>query len=143
MHAKNYGHMLSIVRNKHKGNLKRLPMMNYSGLNTKSQKWIKMRMKRTMSFYGKWNEIISYYAFHIWSCPLRSGDCHCMCCCGWCTLYHIPTIWIKNDNIINIWEWFLVISILIYFFMWKGKRWETFLWRMCVPFSKTIVVIMS
>jgi hypothetical protein len=58
-------------------------------------------------------------------------------------LYHIPTIWIKNDNIINIWEWFLVISILIYFFMWKGKRWETFLWRMCVPFSKTIVVIMS
>ncbi len=140
MHAKNYGHMLSIVRNKHKGNLKRLPMMNYSGLNTKNKKWIKMRMKRTMSFYGKWNEIISYYAFHIWSCPLLSGDYRSMCCCGWCTLYHILTIWIKND--INTWEWFLVISILIYLFMWKGKRWETFLWRMCVPFSKTIVAIM-
>jgi len=47
-----------IIDNKHHGNLKKLLMTSYNGLSTSSRKGIEMRMKTTISLYGKGNEVV-------------------------------------------------------------------------------------
>jgi hypothetical protein len=54
-----YGHMLLLIRNKHRRNLKRLLMMGYSGMSTISKKGFKTKMETTISPYAKGNEVIS------------------------------------------------------------------------------------
>jgi hypothetical protein len=46
------------INNKHQGNFKKLLMIGYNGLNTSSRKGIEMRMKTTISLYGKGNEVV-------------------------------------------------------------------------------------
>jgi len=47
-----------IIDNKHHGNFKKLLMTSYNGLSTSSRKGIEMRMKTTISLYGKGNEVV-------------------------------------------------------------------------------------
>jgi hypothetical protein len=44
-----YGHMLLIIRNKHRENLKGPLMMGYSGMSTTNKKGVEMKMKMTIN----------------------------------------------------------------------------------------------
>ncbi len=56
-------------------------------------------MKTTINIYGKGNKVVFECVFDVWSCFVLSNNCCCMCCHGWCVLYHIQVSWIDYDNI--------------------------------------------
>jgi hypothetical protein len=61
-------------------------MMSYNGLNTRNKKGVKMKMKTTISFYGKGIEIVFQCAFH---------KCRCMHVLSW-TMHVVP--YLRRSN---------------------------------------------
>jgi len=56
-------------------------------------------MKTPICLNSKGNEVIAWCSFNIWPCILLSNHHHCMCCCCQCSLHHICTSQINNDEI--------------------------------------------
>jgi hypothetical protein len=57
-----FGELWTHVANnnkKHHGNQRRFLIKGYSGLNTSSKKGVKTRMKTTISFYDKKDEVVT------------------------------------------------------------------------------------
>jgi hypothetical protein len=119
-------------------------MMNYNDLNTSSKKGIKMKMKTSISLYGKGNEIVSWCTYDIWSYLLLNDNYHYMHWHGWCTLHHIWVGWINYDNVYlgpKIVSSYNNINLSPN--VAKKKVGINFFWYKCSTFSKAIVVIAS
>jgi hypothetical protein len=106
------------------------------------KKKLKQEWREPYVFMTRGMKVVSWCALCIWACLFLNDNCCYMCCCELCTLYCIQASWINYDNIRQGQKPSLVIKILIHCWVWCGKRWKTFVY-MCVPLSKTIVVIVS
>jgi hypothetical protein len=74
-------------------------MTHNSGLCTSAQKWIKTKMETPIHFNNKWNEVITWCSLNIWLCFLLSSHHSCMFYCRQCSLHHICTNQINNDDV--------------------------------------------
>jgi hypothetical protein len=112
-------------------------------LSTRSKKGVEMRMKTTISLYGHGNEVVSWCTFCIWSwmfflkwivitCVVLDNACYSIY--GWVGLVMTTFVKVRKPS--------LVIRILIIYWVWWGKRWETSLYT-CAPLSKIMVVMVS
>jgi hypothetical protein len=70
-------------------------MMGYSGLNRRRKQGVEIKMKITISFYGKRIEIVFQCAFHIRLCFPPSNNCHCMHLMSW-TMHVVPYMGTPN-----------------------------------------------
>jgi hypothetical protein len=117
--------------------------MGYSGLSTRSKKIVEMKMKTTISFYGHGNQVASWCRFCIWSwmsflkwivviCVVLDNAYYTIY--GWVGLFTTTFVTIRKPS--------LVIRISIIYWVWWGKRWETFCYT-CAPLSKITIVMVS
>lgn len=69
------------------------------GLHINGKKWIKMKMKTSICFNNKGNEVIIWCSFSVWLCLFLGSHNHYMCCHCWCSLHHICASQVNNENV--------------------------------------------